>query len=259
MDLGIDGRRALVCASSAGLGKACAVALAREGCDVTINGRSEERLRKAREDILLKTGRTVRTIVADLNVETERTALMAACSDLDILVNNNKGPEPGSYTGWSRDDWLAAVEANMLAPIFLIRQCLPGMRDRKFGRIVNITSARVKTPTARMAISSAPRAALTAFSKAVSVEAIADNVTLNNLLPERIDTDRQHYMAQRMVEERGGSLAEARQRIGASVPAKRMGTPEEFGDACAYLCSRQAGFITGQNIHVDGGSYAGLI
>src|SRR5262249_39086028 len=152
-------------------------------------------------------------------------------------------------------DWLAAVEANMLAAIFLIKALLPGMRARRFGRIVNITSARVKTPTAAMALSASARSGLTAFCKGLSLEVAADNVTINNLLPERIDTDRQHFMAQQAADRAASSIADARQRLAESLPAKRFGTVAEFADACAFLCSAQAGFISGQNLQIDGGSY----
>lgn len=259
MDLGITGRKAIVCASSAGLGKACATALAREGCMVVINGRDRQRLDAAAEAIRRATAATIVALAADIATEAGRTALVTACPDADILVNNNGGPPPGRFEDWSHADWLAAVETNMLAPIFMIKALLPGMRSRQFGRIVNITSARVKTPTARMGLSTSARSGLTAFCKGLSIEVAADNVTINNLLPERIDTNRQREMADEMVKGEAISPAEARSRIAASLPAKRLGTPEEFADACAFLCSAQAGFISGQNLHLDGGSYRGLI
>jgi 3-oxoacyl-[acyl-carrier protein] reductase len=237
----------------------CATALAREGCQVVINGRDEARLQLAAEEIRKTAGASVTPVVADLSLEQGRRALVAACPDADILVNNNGGPPPGKFEQWSRADWLGAIEANMLAPIFLIKALLPGMRARKFGRIVNITSARVKTPTATMALSASARSGLTAFCKGLSIEIAADNVTINNLLPERIDTDRQHFMADRMVAQEHTSTEEARRRIMDSLPAKRFGTVAEFGDACAFLCSAQAGFISGQNLQIDGGSYRGLI
>lgn len=259
MDLGIAGKTALVCASSRGLGLACATALAREGCRVFINGRTQEALDKAAADIEAATGRRPQTIVADLNTEAGRDAIVRACPEPDILVNNNAGPEPGKIADWSREDWLAAVEGNMLAPIFLIKAYVPGMRARRFGRIVNITSAMVKSPSATMGLSAAVRAGLTALSKSVQKDSVVDNVTINNMLPERFDTDRQKYMAQRMVKKDGITVEEARQRIAATIAAKRLGDPAEFGDACAFLCSAQAGFISGQNLQLDGGSYAGLI
>jgi 3-oxoacyl-[acyl-carrier protein] reductase len=259
MDLGIQGRTALVCASSRGLGLACATALAREGCTVFINGRTRAALDAAATQIEVDTGHRPAVIEADLSTEAGRAAIVAACPEPDILVNNNAGPEPGKIVDWSREDWLAAVEGNMLAPIFLIKAYVPGMRARKFGRIVNITSAMVKSPSATMGLSAAVRAALTALSKSVQKDSVVDNVTINNLLPERFDTDRQRYMAERMVKKDGITVEQARERIAATIAAKRLGDPREFGDACAFLCSAQSGFISGQNLQLDGGSYAGLI
>lgn len=259
MDLGIAGKTALVCASSRGLGLACATALAREGCRVFINGRHREALEMAAVQIEAVAGRQPDIIVADLNTEEGRAAIVAACPQPDILINNNAGPEPGKIEDWSREDWLAAVEGNMLAPIFLIKQYVPGMRQRHFGRIVNITSAMVKSPSATMGLSAAVRAGLTALSKSVQRDAVVDNVTINNMLPERFDTDRQKYMSERMSKREGITVEEARKRIAATIAAKRLGDPMEFGDACAFLCSAQAGFISGQNLQLDGGSYAGLV
>ena len=259
MDLGITGKRAVVCASSRGLGLACATALAREGCEVFINGRNQDSLDAAAEKITAVAGRRPRIILADLNTLAGRDQLIAGCPEPDILINNNAGPEPGKIADWSREDWLAAVEANLLAPVFLIKTYVPGMRARKFGRIVNITSAMVKSPSATMGLSAAVRAGLTALSKSVQRDSVVDNVTLNNLLPERFDTDRQKYMAERMVKKDNITVAEARQRIAATIAAKRLGDPAEFGDACAFICSAQAGFISGQNLQLDGGSYAGLV
>ena len=259
MDLGIKGRRAVVCASSQGLGLACATALAREGCEVFINGRDAGRLAAAQASIAAATGLQAHAVIADITSQSGRQALFDACPDADILVNNNAGPPPGKLADWDHAAWLAALEANMLAPILLIRAFLPGMRERKFGRIVNITSAMVKSPRPHMALSTTARTGVTAFSKAVSIEAAADNVTLNNLLPERIDTPRQQFMAERMMKAQNIDRAEARRRIADTVAAKRFGTPGEFADACAFLCSSQAGFISGQNLQLDGGSYHGLI
>jgi 3-oxoacyl-[acyl-carrier protein] reductase len=259
MDLGLRGKVALVTASSSGLGLACATALVREGCVVTINGRDAERLAAASQIIAQQTGVRVHPVVADINTDVGRTALLVACPDAAILVNNNAGPQPGVLADWDHASWLAALEANLLAPVLFIRALLPGMRARRFGRIINITSAMVKSPRPQMALSTAARAGLTAFSKAMSIEAAADNVTINNLLPERIDTPRQQFMAQRMMKVQGIDLAEARRRIEQTIAAKRFGTPSEFADACAYLCSAQAGFISGQNLQLDGGSYPGLI
>lgn len=258
MDLGIAGRQAIVCASSQGLGYACAVALACEGVRVVINGRNAEKLEKARADIIAATHGEVRSVIADLTTEAGRAALLSSC-ECDILVTNNAGPPPGSISDWDHAAWLAAFEANMIAPFLLIRAVLPGMRARRFGRIVNVTSAMVKAPHPIMGLSTAARTALTAACKSISFEAAADNVTVNNLLPQQIDSPRQEFMMQRMMREQGITREEARRRIAASLAAKRLGRPEEFAAACAFLCSAQAGFISGQNLQIDGGSYPGLI
>lgn len=260
MDLGIGGRKAIVCASSQGLGLACATALTREGVSVIINARHSEGLEKARAQIAGSVaGADVRCVTADITTPAGRELLLAACPEADILVNNNAGPPPGKLDDWNRDAWIAAFEANMIAPMLLIRALLPGMRARRFGRIVNITSAMVKSPHPLMGLSTAARTALTAACKSISRDAAADNVTINNILPERIDTPRQAFMAQRMMQEQSITLEEARRQIASSVAAKRFGRPEEFADACAFLCSAQAGFISGQNLQLDGGSYHGLI
>ncbi|MBI1238576.1 MAG: SDR family oxidoreductase [Alphaproteobacteria bacterium] len=259
MDLGIKGRKALVCASSQGLGYACATALAREGAIVTINGRDRAKLADASAAIAAATGGELRWIAADLTDASARGELIAACGESDILITNNAGPPPGLFETWDEAAWLGAVNANMLPALMLIRGLLPGMRARKFGRIVNITSAMVKTPLAPMGLSTAARAALTAACKALVPEIAADNVTINNLLPERFDTPRQEKMAQLAVALKGITYEEARAEIADSIAAKRFGRPEEFGDACAFLCAAQAGFISGQNLQLDGGSYRGLI
>ncbi len=262
MDLGIRGRTALVCASSQGLGLACAQALLAEACTVVINGRSAQRLEAARLQLLAAQPDAqdrVRTVAADLNTEAGRSALLAACPEPDILVNNNAGPPPGTLDDWDHAAWIAALESNLIAGVLLIRAVLPGMRQRRFGRIVNITSAMVKTPHAAMGLSTAARAGLTAVSKALAREAIVDNVTINNLLPERFDTARQAFMAQRMMKDQGISLEAARQQIADTLPARRFGRPDEFGAACAFLCAAHSGFMTGQNLQLDGGAYAGLI
>jgi 3-oxoacyl-[acyl-carrier protein] reductase len=224
-----------------------------------INGLDEVRLRNTAIEIRDQTGATVTAVVADITTTEGRAHLVETCPDADILVSNNAGPEPGSLADWDYAACLRAIEANMIAPILLIRSVVPGMRIRRFGRIVNITSAMVKSPRPAMGLSTAARAGLTAFCKALSIEVAADNVIINNLLPERIDTDRQRFMANRMMAAEGIGLEEARRKIASSIAARRFGTPKEFGDACAYLCSDQAGFISGQNLQLDGGSYAGLI
>ncbi len=260
MDLGINGRKALVCASSQGLGYACAVALAQEGCEVVINGRVEEKLQNAVEEIKSQTGnQNVSYVVGDLTTDEGRAAIVSACPDADILVNNNAGPRPGTFQDWDKDRWMGAIEGNMLAPIFMIHALLPGMRERKFGRIVNITSAMVKAPRPHQGLSTAARSGLTALSKAISKETVADNVTINNILPERIASPRTKFLAERMMEEQSITFDEAMARIVATIPAGRMGKPEEIGAACAFLCSVQASYICGQNLQLDGGAYPGLI
>jgi 3-oxoacyl-[acyl-carrier protein] reductase len=259
MDLGIRGRKAIVCASSQGLGMACAMALAEEGCEVTINGRHAPKLEQTARAIADSTGQSVHAVAADIETDEGRRALANACPDADILVTNNAGPAPGAIEDWDRDAWIAALDANLLAPALMIRAVLPGMKDRRFGRIVNITSAMVKAPGPEMGLSTAPRAGLTALCKSISRVYAPHNITINNLLPYRIDTDRQKFFAQRLAERQGISQADAIAQIAGEIAARRLGTPEEFGATCAFLCSVQAGFISGQNIQLDGGSYAGLI
>ena len=259
MDLGLNGKRALVCASSQGLGYACAFALAREGARVVINGRDADKLAAARDRIAADTGGTVEAVVADLGETEGRKTLLAGAGEVDILVNNNSGPPPGYFANWDEAAWLSAINANMLPALMLIRAVLPGMQARKFGRIVNITSAMVKTPVAPMGLSTAARTALTAACKALAPEVAADNVTINSLLPERFDTERQQQMARLAMAMKNISYEEAREQIANSIAARRFGRPEELGDACAFLCSAQAGFISGQQLQMDGGSYRGLV
>jgi 3-oxoacyl-[acyl-carrier protein] reductase len=259
MNLGLAGRKAIVCASSRGLGRACALALAQEGVAVVVNGRDVKHVETTAAAIRADTGASVVAVAADLCSENGRARLLAACPEPDILVTNNGGPMPGRFEDWDHDAWLAALEQNLLAPVLVIRAVIGGMRARRFGRIVNITSAMVKSPHPMMGLSTAARSALTAVCKGLSREVAADNVTINNLLPERIDTDRQRFMAGLQAAARGVTVEEAYRDIASSIAAHRLGTPEEFAAACAYLCSAQAGFVSGQNLQIDGGSYAGLI
>jgi len=259
MDLGLHGRKAIVCASSRGLGRACALALAREGVAVVVNGRDPACLDATAAAIRDETGVEVIAVAADLGDPAGRDRLLSACPEPDILVTNNGGPAPGRFEDWDHDAWIAALEQNLLAPVLLIRAVIGGMRARHFGRIVNVTSAMVKAPHALMGLSTAARSALTAVCKGLSREVARDNVTINNLLPERIDTDRQRFMAELQAAARGVSLDEAYRDIAASIAAQRLGTPEELGAACAYLCSAHAGFVSGQNLQIDGGSYPGLV
>ncbi|WP_047336780.1 MULTISPECIES: SDR family oxidoreductase [Pseudomonas] len=259
MDLGIGGRTAVVCASSRGMGKACALALAQEGCEVLINGRDAETLAQTAQEILDSTGRLPRTVVADLSNPAGRATLLAACPMVDILVTNNGGPAPGRLEDWDHAAWLAAIEANMLSAILLIQAVVGGMRERGFGRIVNITSAMVKSPRLPLGLSTAARAGLTAFCKALSIEVARDNVTINNLLPERIETDRLRFMTEQLARHRQLSAEQAQLEMLKPIAARRFGQPSELAAACAFLCSAHAGYITGQNLQIDGGSYAGLI
>lgn len=259
MDLGIQGRKALVCASSQGLGYACALALAQAGCSVYLNGRQAEKLERAAQSIREQTGAAVLAVVADLDAEAGHAALLAACPEPDILVNNNAGPPPGQLEDWDHAAWSSALQSNLVSAALLLRAILPGMRARGFGRVVNITSAMVKTPHAAMGLSTAARAGLTALSRALAREAIADGVTINNLLPERFDTPRQEFMAQKLMQDKRIDRDQARQLIADTLPARRFGKPEEFGATCAFVCSQHAGFMTGQNLQLDGGSYWGLI
>jgi 3-oxoacyl-[acyl-carrier protein] reductase len=259
MNLDIAGRQAIVCASSRGLGRACAEALSAEGVHVVLNGRDVERLRQTADEIERATGTPVRPVAGDVTTPQGREALLAACPEADILVNNGPGPPPGSFASFENEDWMQALTSNMIAPLLLIRGVIDGMRERRFGRIVNITSAMVTTPRSPMSLSSGARAGLTAAVKALSLDVARDGVTINNLLPERVDTGRQMFMANRAMERDGISLDEARERIAGSIAAGRMGRPEELGATCAFVCSVHAGFMSGMNIHIDGGSYPGLI
>jgi 3-oxoacyl-[acyl-carrier protein] reductase len=259
MDLNIRGRRAIVCAASKGLGRACATALAREGVELTINARDPGTLGATAAEIAAETGVRVATVAGDIAEEATRAALLAACPEPDILVNNNAGPPPGRFQDWDHDAWQRALESNMLAPLAMIRAVVDGMVERRFGRIVNITSAMVKAPLAPMGLSCGARAGLTSACKGLSQQVAWANVTVNNILPERIDTDRQAQIAQLTAAVNGITVAEAYEQMKARIPAGRLGRPEEIGDACAFLCGAGAGFITGQNLQLDGGAYPGLL
>jgi 3-oxoacyl-[acyl-carrier protein] reductase len=259
MKLGLEGKRALVCASTKGLGRACATALAAEGVAVVINGRNADTLHEAVAALRAETGATVTGVVADVTTAEGRMALLAQCPDPDILINNNAGPSPGKFLDYDHVAWSAALDANMIAPLLLVRAVLPMMRQRKFGRIINIVSAMVTTPRPHMTLSSGARAGLVAAMKGVALEVAQDNVTIHNLLPERIDTDRQVFMAQQQMKREGISYEAARASQVQSIAARRLGLPSEFGATCAFLCSAHAGYMSGQNIHLDGGSYPALV
>ena len=259
MDLGLKGKRALVCASSKGLGRACAVSLAREGVDLVMVARGAEALEAAAEAIRIESGVTVTAIAADVTTREGREKVLAACPDPDILVTNAGGPKPGDFREWSRDDWIAAIDANMLAPIELIRATVDTMIARKFGRIVNITSAAVKMPIEILGLSNGARAGLTGFVAGLARQTVAYNVTINNLLPGPFETDRLRQTAAKTAENTGKSIDDVMAARLSGIPAGRYGDPAEFGDACAFLCSAQAGFMTGQNLVLDGGIYPGTL
>jgi 3-oxoacyl-[acyl-carrier protein] reductase len=259
MDLGIAGRNAIVCASSKGLGFACANALAREGVNVVLNGRDEASLAAACDRILKNHNVKVTPVVGDIAQSDTQDALLVACPEPDILVNNNGGPTPGRFADWDREAWIAALDANMLAPLAMIRAVIEGMQQRRFGRIVNITSAMVKTPMSPMGLSTGARTGLTSVAKSLSKDVAHANVTINNLLPERFDTERQQQMARMHAKMANITVEEAYAHMAKTIAAGRLGRPEEFGDACAFLCSAQAGYISGQNLQLDGGSFAGLM
>ncbi len=257
MDLGLKGKSALVCASSKGLGRACAFALAREGVALTLVARGVEALEKTAAEIRAATGVTVKIVTADIVTAEGRTAALAACPTPDILVNNAGGPPPGDFRDWSRDDWIKALDANMLTPIELIKATVDAMIARKFGRIVNITSGAVKAPNDVLGLSNGARSGLTGFVAGLSRKTVQHNVTINNLLPGFFDTDRMAVVIGGAAKAKGISPEAAMEERVATIPAGRIGDPEEFGAACAWLCSTQAGFITGQNWLLDGGAYPG--
>lgn len=259
MDLGLKGKRALVCASSKGLGRACAVSLAREGVDLVMVARGADALEAAAEAIRIESGVTVTAIAADVTTREGREKVLAACPDPDILVTNAGGPKPGDFREWSRDDWIAAIDANMLTPIELIRATVDTMIARKFGRIVNITSAAVKMPIEILGLSNGARAGLTGFVAGLARQTVAHNVTINNLLPGPFETDRLRQTAAKTAENTGKSIDDVMAARLSGIPAGRYGDPAEFGDACAFLCSAQAGFMTGQNLVLDGGIYPGTL
>ena len=257
MDLGIKGKTALVCAASKGLGKGCAVSLAREGVNLVITARGGEALEASAAEIRKAFGVRVTAVAGDITTEAGRAAALKACPDPDILVNNAGGPPPGDFRSWDRETWVKALDANMIAPILMIRAVVDGMIGRKFGRIVNITSGAVKNPIPELGLSNGARTGLTGFVAGLSRATVQHNVTLNNLLPGPFDTDRLRSNFEFNAKKLGKQPEElARLRMEAN-PAKRFGTAAEFGDACAYLCSAQAGYITGQNLLMDGGAFPG--
>jgi 3-oxoacyl-[acyl-carrier protein] reductase len=259
MDLGISGRTAIVCASSRGLGRACAMELARNGARVVVNGRDEDRLAKVRDEIAAATGAEIIAVPGDLSTEQGRAALLAAVSEVDILVNNNGGPPPRAFRDVDREAMLAGLEANMIAPAMLIRAVIDGMVERRFGRIVNITSGSVKMPLSGLDLSSGARAGLTGFVAGIARAVVHANVTINNLLPGMFDTDRITALVDNQARQSGRSAEEVRAQREQGIPARRFGDPAEFGAACAFLCSAHAGYITGQSLLIDGGAFPGIL
>lgn len=257
MDLGLTGKRAIVCGASKGLGFACANSLAHQGAAVFIVARSAASLEAAADEIRQSTGVEVQAIAADVATDSGRAKIAEACPEPDILVNNAGGPPPGDFRAWERDDWLKAIDANMLAPIMLIRAFVDGMMARRFGRIVNITSMAVKAPIGILGLSNGARSGLTGFVAGLARETVAHNVTINNLLPGMFLTDRLKQTIGSWATAEGSSVDDAARRRQDGIPAKRFGDPAEFGELCAFYCSRQAGYITGQNILIDGGAYPG--
>jgi len=257
MDLGIRGKTALVCAASKGLGKGCALALAREGVNLVITARGKDALEETASEIRSRFKVEVKTVAGDITTAEGREAALKACPSPDILVNNAGGPPPGDFREWDREAWIKALDANMITPILLIRAVVDAMVARKFGRVVNITSAAVKAPIAELGLSNGARTGLTGFIAGVSRTTARHNVTVNNLLPGPFETDRLRSNLEFNARKTGKTAAELRKLRTDANPAGRFGTIEEFGDACAYLCSAQAGFITGQNLLMDGGQYPG--
>jgi 3-oxoacyl-[acyl-carrier protein] reductase len=251
MDLGITGRWALVCAASKGLGKGCAQALAREGVNVVVTARGEEALQATAAELRVLNPRIeVRVVAGDIATPEGRAAALAACPQVDILVNNAGGPPPGDFRDWDRDAWIKALDANMLAPIALIKATVDAMSERGFGRVVNITSGAVKAPIPTLGLSNGARSGLTGFVAGLARQSrlASRNVTVNNLLPGAFDTDR---LRKTIPDE------EAWRKRAQAIPAQRFGSADEFGAVCAFLCSAQAGYLTGQNILLDGGAYPG--
>jgi 3-oxoacyl-[acyl-carrier protein] reductase len=257
MDLGIAGRRALLVGASRGLGKACALALAREGVEITLVARTAPVLEAVAAEIAAATGARVAAVAADITTAAGREAALAACPAPDILLNNADGPLPGDFRQWTRDDWIAALDAMMLAPIEMIRLTVDGMMARKFGRIVNIAARSVKSPQAELGLSNGARSGLVGSVVGLARQTVAHNVTINTLLPGIFDSDAQHRHVAALAQTSGESFETIWRARAAANPAKRFGRPAELGACFAFLCSEHAGFITGQNFLIDGGSYPG--
>lgn len=253
MDMGISGKKALICASSKGLGRGCAEALAAEGVNVVINGRNAEVLETTAAKIRETYGVQVTAVACDVTTAEGQAMIIVAAGDVDILVTNAGGPPPGLWSDWERDDFIAALDANMLTPIALMKACLPGMMARGWGRVVNITSQSVKAPIAVLGLSNAARTGLTGYVAGTARQVADQGVNINNLLPGIHATDRAVSLDSGVMKAQGITMKQAQKQRQASIPARRYGTAEEFGAACAFLCSQHAGYIVGQNILLDGG------
>ena len=258
MDLGIAGRSAILLASSRGLGRACAESIAREGVHVVINGRTEADVLQAVDELRAAYPVTVTGVVADATTAEGRDALLRACPEPDIVLLNGEGPSPAMFDSLTEEQWAETAQRSMIAPLLFVQAVLPGMCERDFGRIVAISSAMVKSPNPLMSLSHGPRLGLTGVLKGLSKDAVAHNVTINQLLPERFDTGRQRQMAELAMLIKGITYDEARADMIATIKAGRLGRPEEFGDAFAFLCSANAGYMSGQNLQLDGGSFEGV-
>ena len=257
MDFGLRGRTAVVCAASMGLGRSCATALGSEGVKLVIVARRREILERAAAEIRSATDAETVAVAADVTTQEGRNAILAVCPNPDILVNNAGGPPPGDFRNWDRDDWIKALDANMLAPIELMKSTIDGMIARRFGRIVNITSHAVKAPIGMLGLSNGARSGLTGFVAGLARMTAEHNVTINNLLPGTFDTDRLKSNLQALARNTRRPVDQVTEEIRAGNPSKRFGHPNEFGATCAFLCSVQAGYITAQNILIDGGAYPG--
>src|SRR5258706_10365604 len=258
MDLGIAGRTAIVCGGSAGLGRGPAPALGKDGVTVYIAARDKERLDMAAREIASAASGTVHAVQADVTTDVGRDVLLAACPKPDILVNNAGGPPPGDFRSWSREDWIKAIDTNMLSAIMLIRATIDGMIERRFGRIVNITSHMVKQPVGFLGLSNGARSGLTGFVGGLARDVARHNVTVNNVLPGQFDTDRLRSNHVKFAAAQKLDLDKFREKARAQIPARRFGEAAEFGAMCAFLCSVHAGYVTGQNILLDGGQFPGL-
>ena len=254
MDMGIAGKTALVCASSKGLGRGCAEALAAEGVHLVMNARNSKDLEAVAKELRLTYEIDITTVASDVTTPEGQSKILESARSVDILVTNAGGPPPGLWSDWDRDDFIAAIDANMLAPIAMMKACLPGMIERRWGRVVNITSQSVKAPIAILGLSNAARTGLTGYVAGTARQVAEMGVTINNLLPGVHDTDRIEALDSDVVLNQDITIEQARKQREATIPVGRYGTREEFGAACAFLCSQHAGFIVGQNILLDGGA-----